>query len=60
MGLVHPNGILAGSSEESPDFRLASAMQMKRLGVRYLGGKFNDDDFIECVRNSLGIAYDLL
>ncbi len=50
MGLVHPNGILAGSSTGSPEFRLASAMQMKRMGVRYLGGKFDDDDFIECVR----------
>ncbi len=23
---------------------------MKRMGIRYLGGKFDDDDFIECVR----------
>ena len=55
MGLVHPNGILAGSSVGSPDFRLASAMTMKRLGVRYLGGKFDDDDFIECVRTGFRV-----
>jgi hypothetical protein len=42
MGLVHPNGI--GSSE----FRLESAMQLKKKGVRYLGGKFNEKDIIEC------------
>jgi hypothetical protein len=50
MGLVHPNGILASSAEGSTEFRLASAMQLKKKGVRYLGGKFNSSDTIECVR----------
>jgi hypothetical protein len=51
MGLVHPNGILASSAEGSTEFRLASAMQLKKKGVRYLGGKFNSSDTIECVRS---------
>jgi hypothetical protein len=51
MGLVHPNGILASSSEGSSEFRLASAIQLKKRGVRYLGGKFNEGDIIECVRS---------
>jgi hypothetical protein len=50
MGLIHSNGILASSFVGSTQLRLASAMQMKKKGVRYLGGKFNDDDIIECVR----------
>jgi hypothetical protein len=49
MGLIHTNGILASSSDESPEFRLASAMQMKRQGVRYVGGRFKAQDTIECV-----------
>ena len=37
MGLIHPNGILAGSSIGSPKFRPASAMGLKKKGVRYIG-----------------------
>ena len=50
MGLIHPNGILAGSSIGSPKFRLASAMGLKKKGVRYIGGKFEGEDIIKCVR----------
>jgi hypothetical protein len=39
-GLIHPKGILASSSEGSPHFRLALAMQLKKRGVRYVGDKF--------------------
>jgi hypothetical protein len=55
MALIHPNGIYASSGENSPSFRLASAMQMKKLGIRYVGGKFNDKDTIECVRTGVSI-----
>jgi hypothetical protein len=50
MGLVHINGIFASTNDESPEFRLASAMQMKRQGMRYVGGRFKAQDTIECVR----------
>jgi hypothetical protein len=52
-GLIHPKGILASSSEGSPQFRLASAMQLKKRGVRYIGGKFDGVDYIQCVRSDL-------
>ena len=55
LGLIHPKGVLASSSESSPQFRLASAMQLKKRGVRYLGGRFNEKDYIECVRSNLMI-----
>jgi hypothetical protein len=56
MGLIHPNGIYASSEASTPTFRLASAVQMKKLGVRLVGGRFNDDDVIECVRTGLKIS----
>jgi hypothetical protein len=55
MGLVHPNGILASSSMGSSEFRLASAMQLKKKEVRYLGGKLNEKDIIECVRSGMRV-----
>ncbi len=42
--------MLASTEKGSATFRLASAMQLKKRGVRYLGGKFNESDIIECVR----------
>jgi hypothetical protein len=56
MGLIHPNGTYASSELSSPNFRLASAVQMKKLGVRYVGGKFDEDDVIECVRTGRKIS----
>jgi hypothetical protein len=56
MGLIHPNGIYASSEVSSPNFRLASAVQMKKMGVRYVGGKFDDNDVIECVRTGRMIS----
>ena len=56
MGLIHPNGIYASSEASAPSFRLASAIQMRKLGVRYVGGKFNDGDVIECVRTGRTIS----
>ena len=53
FGLIHPKGILASSSEDSPQFRLASAMQLKKRGVRYIGGKFDGVDYIQCERSEL-------
>jgi hypothetical protein len=53
LGLIHPSGVLASSSESAPQFRLASAMQLKKRGVRYIGGKFDGQDYIECVRSDL-------
>ncbi len=50
MGLTHPQGIYASSENGGAQFRLASAMELKKKGVRYIGGKFNGADFIECVR----------
>jgi hypothetical protein len=49
MGLLHPNGILAGIPDETPEFRIASAMQMKARGIRFIGGAFDEDDVIECM-----------
>lgn len=39
MGLIHPNEIYSSSESGTPIFRLASAMQMKKLGVRYMRGQ---------------------
>jgi hypothetical protein len=50
MGLIHPHGIYASSENGGSQFRLASAMEMKKKGVRYIGGKFNGTDCIQCVR----------
>jgi hypothetical protein len=58
LSLVHPSGILASSSSSAPQFRLASAMQLKKRGVRYIGGKFGGQDYIECVRSDLQFPAD--
>jgi hypothetical protein len=50
MGLVHPHGMYAVTSNEDLEFRLASAMVMKQHGIRMIGGVFKEPDIIECVR----------
>ena len=55
MGLLHPNGILANTGEGGIEFRLASAVVMKQKGIRYVGGKFDENDFIECLRSGVKI-----
>ncbi len=50
MGLVHPHGIYAVTSNEDLELRLASAMVMKQHGIRMIGGVFKEPDIIECVR----------
>ncbi len=44
MGLVHPHGIYAATSNEYLEFRLASAMVMKQHGIRMIGGVFKEPD----------------
>ncbi len=34
-------------------FRLASALELKRLGLRFIGGAFKEPDAIECVRTKV-------
>ena len=36
-------------------FRLVSALKMKRKGIRYVAGCYNEPDYIECVRSGLTI-----
>jgi hypothetical protein len=55
MGLIHPQGIFASYDEGAPQFRLASAMEMKKKGVRFVGGEFAETDVIECVRTGIKI-----
>ncbi len=55
MSLMHPNGIYASSGDGNPQFRLASAMEMKKKGVRYVGGTTDGVDVIECVRTGIKI-----
>ena len=50
MGLVHPHGIYAATSDEYLEFCLASAMVMKQHGIRMIGGVFEEPNIIECVR----------
>ena len=50
LGLVMPDGILAECGDGSAEFRIAPAQQMKKRGVRIVGGKFEESDTIECVR----------
>jgi hypothetical protein len=50
MGMVHPNGIYATTNDAQMTFRLASAQELKRLGIRLIGGAFKEPDVIECVR----------
>ena len=52
MGLLHPNGILAGMDDDTPEFRIASAIQMKSKGIRFVVGAFDEPDFIWCLRSS--------
>lgn len=49
-GLVMPLGILAESGEGKPGFRIIPAQQLKKRGVRLVGGKFDEPDVGECVR----------
>ena len=42
FGLIHPKGILASSSSDSPQFRLASAMQFKKEELDTLEGCLMD------------------
>jgi hypothetical protein len=56
MGLVHSNGILANIlSGGSIIFRLVSAMQMERYGIRYVAGSFDTPGYVECVRSGMRI-----
>ena len=50
MGLVMPSGILAETGEGKPGFRIAPAQQLKKRGIRLVGGKFDEVDEGECVR----------
>jgi hypothetical protein len=47
-GLVHPDGVLAVSSDVK--FRVASERIMGGRGLRFVGGKYNQGDQLECVR----------
>ena len=49
-GLCMPDGILAESGDALPTFRLVPAQQLKKRGVRIIGGKFEATDKAECVR----------
>ena len=53
MGLIHPTGILAGMDDDAPEFRIASATQMKAKGIRFVVGAFDEPDFIWCLRSSI-------
>ncbi len=55
MGLVHSNGILANIPSGGSIFRLVSAMQMERFGIRYVAGSFDSPGYIECVRSGVRI-----
>ena len=50
MGLVHPNGIYATAEDADLEFRLASALELKRHGIKMIGGAFEEPDTIHCVR----------
>ena len=55
MGLVSSKAILANVPSGGSIFRLVSALKMKRQGVRYVAGMFNEPDHIECVRSGMAI-----
>ena len=55
MGLVHSNGILANIPSGGSIFRLVSAMQMERYGIRYVAGSFETPGYVECVRSGLRV-----
>ncbi len=42
MGLVHPHGIYATADDADLEFRLASALELKRHGIRMIGGAFEE------------------
>ncbi len=42
MGMVHPNGIYATTNDAQMVFRIASAQELKRLGIRLIAGTFNE------------------
>ncbi len=53
MGIVHPNGIYATTNDTQISCRLAFALELKRLGLRFIGGAFNEPDVIQCVRTKV-------
>ena len=55
MGLVSSSAILANVPSGGSIFRLVSAIKMKRQGVRYVAGIYNEPDHIECVRSGMTI-----
>ena len=55
MGLVSSKAILADVPSGGSIFRLVSALKMKRQGIRYVAGCYNEPDYIECVRSGLTI-----
>jgi hypothetical protein len=55
MGLVCSRAILADVPSGGSIFRLVSAVKMKRHGIRYVSGLFNESDYIECVRTGTNI-----
>ncbi len=55
MGLVCSRAILADVPSGGSIFRLVSAVKMKRHGIRYVSGLFNELDYIECVRTGTKI-----
>ena len=56
MGLVHPHGIYAVTAKDDLEFRLASAMELKRHGIRMIGGVFKEPDIIECIRTKAKVT----
>jgi hypothetical protein len=55
MGMVHPNGIYATTNDAQMVFRLASAQELKRMGIRLIGGAFKEPDVIACVRTRFSV-----
>ncbi len=53
MGMVQPNEIYATTNDAQRAFRLASAQELKRLGIGLIGGAFKEPDVIECARTKV-------
>jgi hypothetical protein len=53
MGLISSRAILANVPSGGSIFRLVSALKMKRQGIRYVAGIYNEPDHIECVRTGV-------
>jgi hypothetical protein len=51
MGMV-PNGY-ATTNDADLEFRLVSALELKRHGISLIGGAFEEPDVIECVRTQV-------